>query len=493
MNNKLKIRGLLLVAALAIAGAGSWLVWAQRTERPSMQLQTDGAAINRDDAVRVSYSPIVKKTAPSVVYVFSTKRVRVPQMPFFNDPVWRRFFGVPDQGGGRDQTPRESEQHSLGSGVIVSPNGYIVTNDHVIDGADEVKVAVGEPRKEYKATIVGRDPKADVAVLKIDATGLLAATLGDSDKLEVGDTVLAIGNPFGIGLTVTHGIVSALSRSGLGIEQYEDFIQTDAPINPGNSGGALVDVKGRVIGINTAILSGSGGSNGVGFAIPINLVHSLADELVRTGKIERGYLGVSTQELTSDLSKEFGIDHGAIVTEVARGTPAEKAGLKTGDVITKVNGGEIRDTQRLALSVSRLSPGTEITVTVLRDGKPLDLKATLGSQPDQTRAAGQGSGGAQKDEGVLNGVGVSDLNPQLRAQYRVPDELKGAIITDLKPDSASARDGLREGDVIVALDRRPVTNADDAVKLSDEIKGPKVLVRLWRDGRYLFIVVNEGK
>jgi serine protease Do len=492
MNKKLKIRGLLLAGVLAIAGVGSFLVWAQKTEHPSMQLQTDGAAINRDDALRVSYSPIVKKTAPSVVYVFSTKKMRVPQMPFFNDPVWQRFFGVPDQGGG-GQLPRESEQHSLGSGVIVSPNGYIVTNNHVIDGADDVKVAVGEPRKEYQATIVGRDPKADVAVLKIDATGLPAATLGDSDKVEVGDTVLAIGNPFGIGLTVTHGIVSALSRSGLGIEQYEDFIQTDAPINPGNSGGALVDVRGRLIGINTAILSGSGGSNGVGFAIPSNLVRALADELVRTGKIERGYLGVGTQELTSDLSREFGVDHGAIVTEIARGTPAENAGFRTGDVITKVNGGEIRDPRQLALSVSRLSPGAQVTVTVLRDGKTMDLKATLTNQPDQPRATGSVSGGAQNDEGVLNGVGVTDLNPQLRAQYRVPDDLKGAIVTGVKPDSASARDGLREGDVIVALDRRPVTNADDAVKLSYEIKGPKVLVRLWREGRYLFVVVNEGK
>jgi len=491
MNQKVKIRGLLLAAVLAIAGAGSFLVWAQKTEHTSMQLQTDGAAINRDDAVRVSYAPIVKKTAPSVVYVFSTRRVRVQQMPLFNDPVWRRFFGVPDQGVG--QLPRESEQHSLGSGVIVSANGYIVTNNHVIDGADDVKVAVGEPRKEYQATIVGRDPKADVAVLKIDATGLPAATLGDSDNVEVGDTVLAIGNPFGIGLTVTHGIVSALSRRGLGIEQYEDFIQTDAPINPGNSGGALVDVRGRLIGINTAILSGNGGSNGVGFAIPSNLVRSLADELVRTGKIERGYLGVGTQELTSDLSKEFGVDHGAIVTEIARGTPAENAGFRTGDVITKVNGGEIRDPRQLALSVSRLSPGAQVTVTVVRDGKTMDLKATLTTQPDQPRATGSVSGGAQNDQGVLNGVGVTDLNPQLRAQYRVPDDLKGAIVNLVKPDSASARDGIREGDVIVALDRRPVTNADDAVKLSYEIKGPKVLVRLWRDGRYLFIVVNEGK
>jgi serine protease Do len=491
MSNMLKSRNLLVGVALAAVCAGSLLVWAKDTERPPMELQTDNTSINRDDAVRVSYSSIVKKAAPSVVYVFSTKRVRMPQVPFLNDPVWRRFFGIPDQGGGQ-QFPRESEQHSLGSGVIVSANGYIITNNHVIDGADDVKVAVGEPRKEYEAAIVGRDPKADVAVLKIDAGGLPAATLGDSDKLEVGDTVLAIGNPFGIGLTVTHGIVSALSRSGLGIEQYEDFIQTDAPINPGNSGGALVDTKGRVIGINTAILSGSGGSNGVGFAIPVNLVRSLADELVRTGKIERGYLGVATQEITSDLAKEFGVDHGAIVTEVSPGTPAEKAGLKTGDVITKINGGEIRDPERLALLVSRLNPGSQITVTVLRDGKTLDLKAMLATLPAEPLASA-GSPGAGNDEGVLNGVGVSDLSPQLRAQYRVPRDVVGAIITEVQPDSASARAGLQEGDIIVSLDRRPVANADEAVKLSAEIKGPKVLVRLWREGGYRYVVVDESK
>ena len=481
----------LLVAIFALACGGSLFVWAQKSDRAPMQLQTSSAAINRDQPAPSSYAAIVKTAAPSVVYVFSTKRVRAPQVPLFNDPLWRRFFGVPDQGG-QGRLPLESEQHSLGSGVIVSANGYVITNNHVIEGADDVKVAVGEPRKEYKATTVGRDPKADVAVLKIDASGLPAATLGDSDELEVGDTVLAIGNPFGIGLTVTHGIISALSRSGLGIEQYEDFIQTDAPINPGNSGGALVDAKGRVIGINTAILSGNGGSNGVGFAIPIDLVRSLADEIARTGKIERGYIGVSTQRLSSDLAQQFNVDHGAIVTEVGSGTPAENAGLKIGDVITKINGSDIRDPQQLALNVSRMSPGTQVTVTVLRDGKPVDSKVTLGTLPNQTLVAG-GSPGAQSDQGVLNGVAVGDLNPQMRAQYRVPGDVKGAVITQVEVGSASAAAGLREGDVIVALDRRPVTNANEAVQVSGDVKGPKVLVRLWRDSGYLYVVVDESK
>jgi len=294
---------LLLTTALAVLGAAGFALRAEdkdktkSAERPPLTLKSDAKAINRDATDRVSYSSIVKKTAPSVVYVFSSKKVKVPEnmAPFFNDPQFRRFFGVPDQdqrGGRNNPGP---VQQGLGSGVIISSDGYILTNNHVIEGADKVKVAFGEPRREFKATIVGRDPKADVAVVKINATGLAAATLGDSDQLEVGDVVLAIGNPFGIGQSVSRGIVSALSRGGLGIEQYEDFIQTDAAINPGNSGGALLDIEGRLIGINTAILSRSGGFNGVGFAIPINQARSIAEQLVKHGRVDRAYLGVQTQ------------------------------------------------------------------------------------------------------------------------------------------------------------------------------------------------------
>ncbi len=488
-----------MLCALCVAlGAGSLAVYAEnsRPTRLPMKLQLDAKPIDRDAANRVSFSPVVKKTAPSVVYVFSSKKVKNPvaQNPFFNDPMFRRFFGVPDDSdGGNNVSPRQpsqSVQQSLGSGVIITADGYILTNNHVVEGADEVKIAFGEPRKEFKAEVVGRDSKVDIAVLKIDASGLPAATLGDSDQLEVGDTVLAIGNPFGIGLTVTHGIVSAVGRGGLGIEDYEDFIQTDAPINPGNSGGALLDTQGRVIGINTAILSRSGGFNGVGFAIPVNLARSIAEQLVKTGRVERGFMGVNTQPVSADLATEFGVNHGALVTDVTPDSPADKAGFKSGDVIVKVDDTSIEDPRRLALAISRLAPGTEVKITFVRNGKTDTAKVALASLPSQSLAGGTNANA--KDDGVLNGVTVGDLTYQTREQFHIPDEIKGALVTDVAADSASARAGLQEGDVILSLDRKPVKNADEAVKLSEKIKGPKVTVRIWREGGSRYLVVDES-
>lgn len=500
---------LVFVALAAVGGFANLTLRAEEKtktpERPPLQLKADPKAINRDTPDRVSYSSIVKKTAPSVVYVFSSKKVKMSAeaAPFFNDPQFRRFFGVPDfeeraERGGRGNRGGRGDtgpvQQGLGSGVIISSDGYILTNNHVIDGADEVKVAFGEPRREFKATIIGRDAKADVAVIKIAATDLTAATLGDSDLLEIGDVVLAIGNPFGIGQSVTRGIVSALSRGGLGIETYEDFIQTDAAINPGNSGGALLDIEGRLIGLNTAILSRSGGFNGVGFAIPINQVRTIAEQLVKTGRVDRAFLGVQTQSLDAEISAMFKVNQGALIVDVQADTPAEKAGLKSGDIITKIDTTTIRDPRHLQLTVTRLTPGTEAKVDYLRDGKPASVKVKLTALPGQKRAGGDRSETPDtKDIGVLNGVGVGDISAELREQLNLSRRIEGAIITAVEPDSPSARAGLREGDIILELDRRPVRNADEAVKLSEEIKGPKVLVRLWRNGSSRFLVVDESK
>jgi serine protease Do len=500
---------LVFVALAAVGGFANLTLRAEEKtktpERPPLQLKADPKAINRDTPDRVSYSSIVKKTAPSVVYVFSSKKVKMSAeaAPFFNDPQFRRFFGGPDfeeraERGGRGNRGGRGDtgpvQQGLGSGVIISSDGYILTNNHVIDGADEVKVAFGEPRREFKATIIGRDAKADVAVIKIAATDLTAATLGDSDLLEIGDVVLAIGNPFGIGQSVTRGIVSALSRGGLGIETYEDFIQTDAAINPGNSGGALLDIEGRLIGLNTAILSRSGGFNGVGFAIPINQVRTIAEQLVKTGRVDRAFLGVQTQSLDAEISAMFKVNQGALIVDVQADTPAEKAGLKSGDIITKIDTTTIRDPRHLQLTVTRLTPGTEAKVDYLRDGKPASVKVKLTALPGQKRAGGDRSETPDtKDIGVLNGVGVGDISAELREQLNLSRRIEGAIITAVEPDSPSARAGLREGDIILELDRRPVRNADEAVKLSEEIKGPKVLVRLWRNGSSRFLVVDESK
>lgn len=480
-------------------------------KRAPLSLQIDTKPINRDAADRISYAPIVKRTAASVVYVFSSKTVRAPDMSqFFNDPRFRRFFdqiiprGEEDEGRGSPRgnnrnregaTPRrrpnDQVQQGLGSGVVITADGYILTNNHVVDGADDVRVSIGESNKRYVAKIVGRDPGSDLAVLKIEAANLSPATFGDSDQLQVGDVVLAIGNPFGVGQSVSRGIVSALSR-GVGFGPFEDFIQTDAAINPGNSGGALMDTDGRVVGINSAILSRSGGFAGVGFAIPANLVRSIAEQLVNHGKVERGFLGVRVQELDEELTAQFGTEKGALISEITENSPAEKAGIKSGDVITKVNSTEIRDGRHLTLTVSQLPPGTEVSVELMREGKARTLQVKLARRDDEAlaREDGQATG---KDDGVLNGVGVGDITPEVRSQMRIPAQIRGALITSIEPDSPAAKQGLREGDVIMELDRRPCTNAEEAVKLSEEIKGPKVLVRIYRNGSKLYLGIDESK
>ena len=483
------------------ASAGKSSTSDKAITRPPLKLQFDAKPINRDASDRVSYAPIVRKTAASVVFVYSRKKVRGQDMsPFLNDPTLRRFFDIPGHGGGgggggRGRLPDRVEQ-GLGSGVVISPDGYILTNNHVIEGADEVQISIGESPKKYDAKVIGRDSLADIAVLKIEPTGTLApATFGDSDQLQVGDVVLAIGNPFGIGQSVSRGIVSALSRGQLGIEQLEDFIQTDAAINPGNSGGALIDSQGRVVGINTAILSSSGGFNGVGLAIPINLVRFVAEQIVSKGRVDRGFLGVSTQDLADDIATQFNAERGALVNEVTADSPAEKAGLKAVDVITKVNGTEIRDQRHLQLVVTQLAPGTDVSVEYMRDGQTKTITAKLGLRPNKF-AGGDRNGNeglAGSDEGVLNGVSVEDISAQVREDLQIPPRIKGAIITAVDPSSPSANQGLREGDIILELDRKPVHNAEEAVKLSAEIKGPKVMVLIWRAGAPRFLVIDESK
>jgi serine protease Do len=441
--------------------------------------------INRDARLGTSFAPIVKKVAPSVVNIYSTRFIKErPIMnPLLNDPFFRQFFG--------DQVPPESDEHqrtrkeqSLGSGVIVSPDGYILTANHVVADADEVKVSIADSKKEYTAKIIGKDRATDIAVLKIQANNLPAVTLADSDQLEVGDIVLALGNPFGVGQTVTSGIVSALGRSGLGFNGYEDFIQTDAAINPGNSGGALVDVEGRLVGINTAIISRSGGNQGIGFAVPINMARNVLERLASGGVVMRGYLGIIPQDIDADLAKQFDLpdQNGALVGDVLPDAPAAKAGLKSGDVIVAINDKLIEDAHTLQLTVSQISPGTSVAVKIIRDGLNKTVNVTLAELPGGDSSVGD-QDNSDSDTGVadaLDGVTVADLEPEVRDQLRVPASVNGALVTDVSSDSNSAEAGLQPNDLIVEINRQPVASADDAVRLCKAARGEHILVKIWR-------------
>ncbi|MBI5692342.1 MAG: DegQ family serine endoprotease [Verrucomicrobia bacterium] len=487
---------LLVVCVLALAGAFAAGAQSVKGEaKPAVAVKRDPTPVNRGTLEAASFSPVVKRVAPSVVKITtSTKAKRVAanpnQVPGFDHPMFRQFFG------GRVPEIQMPPQAGLGSGVIISADGYIATNNHVIQGADEVVVALDDGR-ELKAKVVGRDPQTDIAVVKVDATDLPAVTFADSNKIEVGDRVLAIGNPFGIGETVTTGIISAKGRRpGLGLD-YEDFVQTDAAINPGNSGGALVDIDGRLVGINTAILSRNGGFQGVGLAVPANLVSQVVDGLVKNGKVVRGFLGVGAQDITPTLAETIGLDsrQGALVADVQPNSPAAKAGLKEGDVITAVNGEAVEDANRFRFSIGAIPPGTKIELAVLRDGKTRTITATTAERTVAAssghRPTSRGEEYASHDEGVLNGVSVDDLAPQMRNQLNLPARLKGAVITEVDPNSAAAKAGLRPGDVILEINKQPVTSAQDAVELSAKAEGKKTLLRLFSRGSTIFVVVDE--
>lgn len=445
--------------------------------------------IAKETKAATSFAPVVKKVGPAVVNIHTSKTAKLTGKEGMNS--FEQLFG---RRGGPRQMPAPYKQRSLGSGVVVTADGYILTNDHVVDGADEIKVTFEKDKTEYTAKVIGRDPKTDIAVLKIDAKDLPASTLGDSETLEVGDRVMAVGNPFGIGQTVTMGIVSALGRGGMGIEDYEDFIQTDASINPGNSGGALVDMEGRLVGINTAILSRSGGNQGLGFAVPVNLVRHVMDELVKSGKVSRGYLGVMIQDVTPDLAKNFNLKEttGALVSEVTENSAAGEAGLKPGDVIIEFNGKQIRDGRSLRNNAGLLSPGTKTDVKVLRDGKERTFKVALRELPGEKATASNGSASEGSEE-VLAGVGVGDLTADVRQQLKLPAYVKGAIITEVTPGSAAYDAGLREGDVVQEINRKPITGAEDAVKATSNVKERLTLVRVWSKGGSRFMVVDETK
>src|SRR5438128_6781276 len=349
-----------------------WLPVRSGTQLPVVQ----SAAPSAQPAVRTSsYSDAVQRAAPSVVNIFTSKEIRAPRHPLLNDPIFRRFFG--------DQLPDEAQRaSSLGSGVIVSTSGFVLTNHHVVEAADEIEVALADGKK-LLAKLVGNDPETDLAVLRVDSENLPAISFGSSETLRVGDVVLAIGNPFGVGQTVTSGIVSALGRTGLGINTFENFIQTDAAINPGNSGGALIDASGNLIGINTAIFSRSGGSMGIGFAIPVSTAQMVLEQIVKTGSVTRGWIGVEVQEITPPIAESFklGGTRGALIAGVLRGGPADKAGIKPGDVLLEVQGKPVADPAAMLNLIAALAPGSAATMKVKRQGQDMDASVTVGRRP----------------------------------------------------------------------------------------------------------------
>jgi serine protease Do/serine protease DegQ len=415
-------------------------------------------------------APMLKKALPAVVNIATTGTVRIQSNPLLDDPIFRRFFDIPEQ-------PRERRTQSLGSGVIVdAKQGYILTNNHVIANASEITVTLSDGRV-HTAKLIGTDPETDVAVIQIDAENLTALKKTDSDSLQVGDFAVAIGNPFGLGQTVTSGIVSALGRSGLGIEGYEDFIQTDASINPGNSGGALVNLNGELIGINTAIYSQSGGNIGIGFAIPINMAYGVMQQLVEHGEVRRGRLGAQAQDLTPDLAQAFNLKNGsggAVITQVIPGSAAEKAGLQTGDVVIELNGKLIDDATDVRNVIGLLRIGDKVRIKVLRDGKTKSMVATVGEM-DVARQTGKAF------HAKLQGAQFGDIEPGSRLYGRI----EGVVVLDVENGSPAWQAGLRKGDVITSANRNKIKSlAEFKAAIKDS---RKLLLNVQRGSAALFL------
>ena len=441
-----------------------------------------------------SFAPVVEKVAPSVVTVFTTQTVSRGQSAFsLSDDMLRQFFG-----GRSPQTQGKQTLQGLGSGVIVSPDGYILTANHVVSGADEIMIGLGNDLRRFKAKKIGTDPGTDVALLKIDDNNLPAVTFADSDKARAGDIVLAIGNPFGLRQTVTMGIISAVGRGGMGIVDYENFIQTDAAINMGNSGGALVDAEGRLLGINSAIFTRSGGNQGIGFAIPANLAREVMQSLRDKGRVVRGYIGTSVQTLTpeiADAMKLKGQPTGALVGEVEPNAPAAKAGIKTGDVITAVNGKKVNDPRELRLMIGSMAPGTKARIEVNREGQTREFDVQLAEMP--ATAAGENTEKSTEETEqpekatVFGGVAVTNITEDIRTALNLPKEVQGAVIADIDTDSPAAKAGLREGDVIQEVNKQPVKSARDLLAITKKLKpNEKILIRVYSQGRSGYVALE---
>jgi serine protease Do len=486
-------------AMIILLGMAGWGV-----ARASQKFFTPGVHISMkladpaEGPSKTGFAPIVKSVLPDVVNISTSKMVKASaqqqfDMPDGMPPFFQQFFGQqpgPDRQFGpnsENRAPRQRDQRedSLGSGVIVSPDGYILTNNHVVEGATDVRVTLSDKR-QLKAKVVGTDPKTDIAVLKVEGSGFPAITIGDSSKVQVGDYALAVGDPFGVGQTVTMGIISAMNRGNLGIEDYEDFIQTDAPINPGNSGGALVNDRGELVGINTAILShGSGGNEGIGFAIPVNLARSVMDQILDHGKVNRAYLGIMVQDVTPGISKAMNLKDmkGVLVGDVSPNGPAQKSGVQRGDVILEVNGKPMEDSRELRMTISLMDPAATAKLKLLRNGNPMDVNVKLGDLPADKEQAKTEEGSSDK---ALDGVTVENLDAQSARQLGLPAATTGVVVTDVDPASQLALAGLRRGDVIQEVNHQPVRNVAQFEEAMHKA-GNNPLLLVNRQGSTLFL------
>jgi len=436
----------------------------------------------------VAFSDVVKVVSPTVVYISTTKTVKRDISPFSH------FFDSPfDDFSEPFRIPKKWKEHGLGSGVIVSPDGYILTNSHVVEKADEIEVTLYE-KGNYKGKVIGSDPTTDIAVIKIAAKELPAIKWGDSEVLQVGEFVLAFGNPYGLRHTVTMGIVSAVGRANVGIAPYEDFIQTDAAINPGNSGGPLVNIKGELVGINTALFSQTGGYQGIGFAVPSNMAESVMKQLIEGGKVIRGWLGVTIQSVTPELAKEFGLDKssGAIISDVFKASPAEKAGLKRGDVVLEVNGKTVKDAASLRNMVAQSRVGSNIRIKIMRENKPIVLTVTVAEPPiDMIGVVSEKSDEDVAEKNALAGFTVIDITQEIARQLGLSREEKGVVIVSVEPYSAAEEAGLKKADVVQEINKKRVSNLRDFINITSHIKdGDTVLLFINRGGRKLYITLK---
>lgn len=425
---------------------------------------SDNTPLNRQDASNknaiYSYNSSIKDAIPAIVNITTEKKVGVREDSPFNDPFFKQFFG--------DIRPQDRLQGGIGSGVIVQSDGYIVTNSHVVGGADKINVTLPGDKMKYRAKLIGNDPQTDIAVIKIEKNNLPTLKFADSSKYTVGDIVFAIGNPFGVGESVTQGIISALNKYGFGISNYENFIQTDASINPGNSGGALIDTRGYFVGMNTAIISRTGGNHGIGFAIPSNMVKHIAQELVRNGKVIRGYLGVSIKDIDSnEVSGVYGASNGALVVGIEANSAAQKGGLQLWDLITSVNGKEVKNSSELKNVVGQMKPGERVKVSVIRksnsngnnQNETKDIYIVLAAQKNNDSVVAKSE--STLNQGIFDGLVLNNISNQIRNVYRIPEDITGVFVSEVKDNSKAQFVGFEKGDVISQVENYKIKNIDD--------------------------------